>query len=106
MRARSTFGCCITDDSYSKKELNIPQKFFFALKKFFLVCLDLLAIYVVIVTCGATVQRKITLEKLWYPEAKNYGANRKCLDMLMQRLIFIIRTEKINRLCLTAQGLQ
>ena len=80
MRARSTFGCCITDDSYSKKELNIPQKFFFALKKFFLVCLDLLAIYVVIVTCGATVQRKITLEKLWYPEAKNYGANRKCLN--------------------------
>ena len=76
MAARNAFSCC-SADSYFKKELSRNQKGLFILRKVLLVCFDLMAIFVTVVVCGATLQRKVTLDKWGYSYETNYGANRR-----------------------------
>lgn len=87
---RETFFCCVKDSEFKNRK-SICHKCVYALSMLLKVCINLLAIYVASVACGATAQRKVTIQKLPYPKEVLYSKmnegpvcafNKKCGEVL------------------------
>lgn len=72
MGMRDTFGCCAEESKFKRKPSPF-QKGWFVIVKVMQLFINMLAIFVAIVACGATFQRKVTIAKLPHPREKLYG---------------------------------
>mmetsp|Transcript_12309 Transcript_12309/g.26743 ORF Transcript_12309/g.26743 Transcript_12309/m.26743 type:complete len:728 (+) Transcript_12309:260-2443(+) len=88
MGTYDTFICCRKDSEFNTKPLG--HKAWFVVFKVLKICINCLALYVAIVACGATIQRKVTSSKLPYSFEHTYarmnegsvcGFDKKCGDI-------------------------